>query len=248
MICTTRKNEKAKSKPGHGSRPRQAPATRRVCQAGGPPTVFLIDADEGSQKVVREAVESMNLSCQDHVSGEDFLARYDPSRPGCLVMELRIAGQSGLLLQRDLHSRGCRLPVIFLTAHADMAFAVQAMRSGAIHFLEKPFRHHELWAAVQEAIELDRRRRETEGWWHAFQKRLERLNDIERQILELLGQGQSFHDIAHRLDVCVRTVELHRSQLHKKLDVGSLPQVVELGIVLNWWRGREVLSPGLRTS
>jgi two-component system response regulator TtrR len=197
------------------------------------PVVYAIDGDSDTRQKLCELTETMNLGCETFDSAQDFLDRYDPARSGCVVTELKLPDLSGRQLQQQLRFQGCTSPVIFLTAHPDVSLAVQAMRDGAVHFLEKPFRTHDLWNAIEEAIQQDRRQREIEQELHELQQRTAELNEREYRVLQLLGQGKSNRDIARMMDVCVRTIELHRAHLMKKLNVESLVDAIEIGLLLN---------------
>jgi len=210
------------------------PSAVGPCRSGrmvSEPTVFVVDSDPAACKAVRDLVNTMNLPCEVYSSGQDFLDAYDSSRPGCLVMELRVPGVSGLEIQRRLKSEGILLPVIFLTAHADLSIAVEAMRSGAIHFLEKPFRTLELWGAIQEAIELDQQRRQAVASHAQLNRRLATLNSKERSVLEMLAEGKSSKEIAAVMETSVRTVEGHRARLMQKLGVSSLSELIAIAIL-----------------
>jgi two-component system, LuxR family, response regulator FixJ len=222
------------SRPANGQKAAGADVALLAVAPRTSPVVYVIDADDQSQQKLHSLVQTMNLACEIFSSAREFLDQYDPTRPGCVVMELQLPDISGRQLQQQLRFLGGSTPVIFLTAYPDVSLAVQALRDGAIHFLEKPFRTHDLWTAIDDAIDHDRQRRETEGYLQALQERTCDLNARERCVLRLLGQGKSNQDIARDLDVCQRTVELHRAQLMKKLQIESLVDVIEVGLVLNY--------------
>lgn len=197
------------------------------------PTIFLIDNDEATCQAMRELAGTMNLACDVYSSGQAFLDSLDASRPGCLVMELNLPGIDGLQLQSRLNQMGIGLPMVFLAARTDVPMAVEAMRMGAVHFLQKPFRAHEVWMAVQEAIELDRHRRRMREEQKQFDQCLARLTARQRHVLALLGQGKSSHEIAEVLRVTDRTVELHRAHLMRSLRVASARELVDLAILVH---------------
>lgn len=196
-------------------------------------TVFVLDGDTASCEAVRQLVCTMNLPCEIYNSGQEFLNAYDDSRRGCLITELRVPEVSGMQVQRTLRGRGSRLPVIFLVSRADVSIAVETLRNGAIHFLEKPFRAHELWNAIQEAIDFDQEWREERDCQQALDRRTSGLTTREREVLESLGQGRSSHDIATAMGVSTRTVEMHRARLMQKLEVTSLRELMQIAILLN---------------
>lgn len=194
------------------------------------PTIFVVDGDAASCGEIRNLVDMMNLRCELYASGQEFLDSYTEGRPGCLVSEVRVPGVSGLEIQQRLADQGSLLPVIFIAAHADISIVVEAMRLGAMHFLEKPFRAHELWKAIQEAVECNRQRRELAGRQQELKRRIGLLTRKERQVLVMLDQGKANSEIASELGVCLRTVEIHRAKLVKKLRVSSLRELLEIGI------------------
>lgn len=195
------------------------------------PTVFLIDSDALVCEAVCRLVRTMRLRCEVYSSAEHFLKASVDTRPGCVVLEARIPGISGLQLQRELRSRRVTLPVIFLAADPDVVLAVTAMREGAMHFLEKPFREFELWDTIQEAIALDRERRCGEIESRRVRDAVGQLDASEREVLDLIVEGKSKKTIASELDVCVRTVEIRRRKLMAKLQVESLVGLIEVAII-----------------
>jgi len=205
------------------------------------PTVFVVDADAATRNAVRELAGTMSLRCEAYASGREFMDAYDDSAPGCVVLELKIPGLGGIQIQRLLKARDNDIPVIFLTAQPELSIAVEAMRAGAVHFLEKPFRSHELWNAIQEAIDLDQQRRRTRRWREAIDKRLASLTARESEVLSRMGHGESNRQIASHMGVSVRTVEVHRASLAKKLNVSSLRELLDIAIALS-----TVDAPGSR--
>ena len=193
------------------------------------PTVFLIDADGPTRDAVRDLVYTMNLPCEAYTSGQEFLDAYAPSRPGCVVLEVRIPEVNGLEIQERLTAQGAIIPVVFLTAQATVSIAVRAMRAGAVHFLEKPFREHELWDAIQEAVVLDAERRRSTAERERIDGQLAELTPKERQVLEMLAEGKSKHTIASEVGVSVRTIEIHRNRAMKKLGLSSLIELLLFG-------------------
>lgn len=196
------------------------------------PTVFFCDNDAEAHHQVRRLAGSMNLPFEGFHSGREFLAAYDAMRPGCLLVELRIADIGGLEIQRRLAAMEAPLPVVFLSAHATVPLVVRAMQAGAADFLEKPFSEQEAWEAIQEAIQLDRVRR-----GHLERKRLQRrqlnmLSPKERQVLCLLGEGRSRRSIASELQLSVRTVELARARAMKKLEIDNHAELLRFTILV----------------
>lgn len=195
------------------------------------PIVFVVDPDAGIRDAVRELAHLMNLRCQTFASGEAFLEAHGDSSPGCAILEVRIPGISGLEVQERLAASYPHLTTIFLTGHATVSMAVRAMRAGAVHFLEKPFREHELWDAIQQAVGVSRSRWKN---WHETQTLRERLGQLtvkEREVLKLMAEGRAKRTIASQLNICMRTVEIRRNQLMRKLGITNLAELIHFGIV-----------------
>jgi two-component system response regulator FixJ len=191
------------------------------------PTVCLIDPDEAIRDSIKNLTNLMALDCLAFGSGQEFLDAFDPGRPGCLVMELRVPGVNGLQIQQWLRESGASLPVVFISAAPSVSLAVHAMRAGAVHFLEKPVRENDLWNVIQESIELDQQRRQAQGLQQELSDRIGTLTEKEQAVLELIADGLPKHAIAGELRVSVRTVEHHRTQLMRKLRTNSLAGLMQ---------------------
>jgi FixJ family two-component response regulator len=163
----------------------------------------------------------MHLVCRPFTSGDRFLKEYNPAQPGCLVTEVRIPGVSGIQIQHHLVRTGACLPVIFVTAHATVSVVVRAIQSGAVHFLEKPPSDQELWEAIQEAIRVDQQRRAAKRKREHLKSQLARLSREEREVLQMLPRFKSAREIAGELGVAVRTVELRRARIMRKLELAT---------------------------
>jgi two-component system response regulator FixJ len=192
--------------------------------------VFLIDDDEAVRIAMSRLFESAGLNHRAFSSGNQFLERYSPDLSGCLVLDVRMSGISGLELQRELNAIGSILPIIFMTGHGDLPMAVRAMRLGAIHFLRKPVDESELLDSIEQAFrqefevsERTTRHRDARNLFNA-------LTDRERQTIELVTDGNSNKFIASDLGISERTVEVHRSAAMKKLGVRTLAQLVRLHV------------------
>jgi two-component system response regulator FixJ len=196
------------------------------------PTVFVIDPDGPTRAAVRELASTMDLQCQEYVSGQEFLEVFDPSRAGCAVLEVKVPGITGLQIQEALVRRGATLPVVFLSARPSVSIAVHAMRAGALHFFEKPFREHDLWIAIQEAVQLDEQRRAARLRAGELEERLGTLTEKEYAVLEMIAQGKNKRAIATELGVSVRTIEHHRTQLMRKLKTNSLAGLLHVAMSL----------------
>ncbi len=193
--------------------------------------VFVVDPDQTVCRAIQTLSGTMNLGYQGFASGQDFLGAYRPELTGCVVMELRIPGVSGLQIQDHLLSACSLMPVIFLTGYATVSMAVRAMQAGAVTVLEKPFREFEMWDAIQAAVQLNRHRLAVEARNRRDRHLLEQLTDKERNVLMLLSEGQSKKAIAGQLKICVRTVEVRRSQIMKKLGAANTADLVRFAMV-----------------
>ncbi len=193
-----------------------------------PATVCIVDDDENAVKPIAKVVETIGLKAETYSSAEEFLDKYRPAGPACLVLDVLMPEMSGVALQQRLAEAKIPIPTIVVSAHADVPLAVQAMRNGAINFLEKPFRMQELTDSIQEAIRLDRenwRRREEQ---ENAKNRFHRLSSPERQVLDLLVEGKTNRLISKSLGVSVRTIENRRARIMKKLAVESRTELLEM--------------------
>ena len=193
-----------------------------------PATVFIVDDDEAVCSSLRLLLKSRGIPAASYGSAEDFLAKYDPEQPGCLVLDVRMPGLSGLELQQELNRRGAVIPVIFITGHGDVPMAVEAMQHGAADFLQKPFRDQDLTERIQQALAADCRNRALLREKDAIRARLASLSPREMQVLRLVTLGKSNKVIAGDLGVSQRTVEIHRAHLMEKMAASSLAQLVRM--------------------
>lgn len=193
-----------------------------------PTKVYIVDDDENVVKPIAKVVEAIGLKAETYLSAEDFLDRYEPVGPACLVLDVWMPEMSGVALQERMAEAEIGIPIIMVSAHADVRLAVQVMKNGALNFLEKPFRMQELLESIQEAIRLDRenwRRREEE---ENAQRRIEQLTHPERDVLKLVMAGKTNKMIARELGISVRTVENRRARIMKKLQVESRTELLAL--------------------
>ncbi|MGN2393191.1 response regulator transcription factor [Pelomicrobium sp. G1] len=191
-------------------------------------TVYIVDDDPAVRDAIRCLVESVGLKAETFSSAAEFLNAYRPNMVGCLILDVRMAGMSGLALQEELVRSGSRLPIIIITGHGDIPMAVQAVKRGALDFLEKPFRNQTLLDRINEALKLDAARREQEAQLSHIESRLAMLTAREREVLELLIEGKTSKEIARKLDLSPRTVETHRAHIMEKLGTSSLPELVRV--------------------
>lgn len=191
-----------------------------------PATVFIVDDDEAVRDSIEELVRSVGIPAESHASAVDYLATFDPARAGCLVLDIRMARMSGLALQARLNELGSRIPIVFITGHADVPTAVSALRAGALTFVTKPYREQELLDSINEALARDAEIRREAQAGHGFAKVLGTLTERERQVMDLAVAGLPSKVIAQRLGISHRTVELHRSRVLEKTGVGTMAELI----------------------
>jgi FixJ family two-component response regulator len=192
------------------------------------PIVYIVEDDQALRSLVRVLAESIGVAARAFPSAQKFLEHYDPRQPGCLVLDIFMPGMSGLELQDELNRRGAVIPVVFITGHGDVASAVTAVRHGAFNYLQKPFSNAELIASVRQALELDRRNRQTLAQHDAIRDRLASLTAREREVLELIVRGLASKVMAEEMGLSTRTVELHRSRVMGKMGASSIAQLVRM--------------------
>jgi FixJ family two-component response regulator len=186
-------------------------------------TVLIIDDDSALRASVARLLGSLGLATQQFASILDFLASELPDGPTCLVLDVRLPGQSGLDLQRDLAAANRELPIIFITGHGDIPMSVKAMKGGALEFLTKPFRDQDLLDAIEAGLARDRARRENEKALAALRERFGSLSPREREIMIHVARGRLSKQIAGDIGIAEATVKVHRSRLMRKMSAGSLP-------------------------
>ena len=191
-------------------------------------TVYVVDDDEGVRKSLVLLLRSVGIKPVCHTSGQDFLDSLTPTTEGCLLVDIRMPGMSGLDLQKTLSDRSSILPIIFITGHGDVAMAVRAMRAGAFDFIEKPFRDQDLLDRINEALAFNEARHAEINARVAFAERLALLTAREREIMDRIVSGQANKVIANELSLSERTVEIHRAKVMSKINVHSLAELVAL--------------------
>jgi FixJ family two-component response regulator len=174
----------------------------------------------------------VGLTASTSKSAQEFLASYDPVHPGCLVLDVRMPGMSGIELQQQLNLRGAVIPVIFITGHGDIPMAVEAMQQGAFDFLQKPFRDQDLIDRIQRALEKDRMSRDQLSQRSGIRERRNTLTPREREVLELVTGGKPNKVMAADLGLSQRTVEIHRARVMEKMGASSLAQLVRMALDL----------------
>jgi len=199
-----------------------------MCSQLVKPTVFVVDDDQQMRDSLIALLEVLEFSVHAFGSPGSFHRFYRADMPGCLLLDIRMPRQSGLELYEQLLKEGKRLPVIFITAHADVSTAVAAMKTGAIEFLEKPFDRETLVERLRKALALDAEWRERDARFAEIAERVARLTDRQRETLELIRSGDTNKAIAAKLLLTERAVEMRRSSIMRKLQVRSVAELIDL--------------------
>ncbi|MBK1643291.1 DNA-binding response regulator [Thiocapsa imhoffii] len=195
-------------------------------------TVFVVDDDQAMRTSLQWLIESTGLTVQTYESADVFLARYTPGRPGCLLLDVRMPGMSGLELQAHLARAGYRLPVILITGHGDVAMAVKAMKAGAVDFIEKPFHDEDLLRSIARALDDDKQKRAKHAMRAEIAARLAELTPREHEVMAMVTDGRSNKDIAAALGVSAKTVEAHRARVMEKMRAESLAELVRMALAV----------------
>lgn len=199
-------------------------------------TVFIVDDDEAVRDSLRMLMRAAGLSALTFGTAQEFLHDHLASpQPGCLLLDIRMPGMSGLDLQAELHKRRIRLPIVFLTGHGDVPMAVKALKGGAVDFIQKPLDEHRLVVAVMNALKIGADERaiggisaREDGADEEAGQRLKTLSDRERQVLRRVIDGKKSREIAKELSISIKTVEFHRSNIREKLGVANLQELLRL--------------------
>lgn len=211
------------------------------------PTVFIVDDDPAVCDALQTLLHSVGRTVEIHHGARSFLAAYDPDAPGCLLLDVRMPGMSGLELQAALAAHHIRLPVIVVTAHGDMTVAVRAMKAGALDCLAKPFDHELLLEGVEEAIRLDEASRRTAATRAEVHARLAELSAREREVMTGVVAGKTNRVIAEELGVATKTIDAHRARVMEKTQATSLAELVKLALSADELSGRTgTISPSER--
>jgi FixJ family two-component response regulator len=194
-------------------------------------TVFVVDDNEAMRSSLCWLIESVGLRGEAFASPEEFLAQYYPGRPGCLLLDVRMPGMSGLELQEKLNARDVHLPVIIITGHGDVALAVRAMKAGAVDFIEKPFHDQVLLDCIQRALERDAELRGLQQRRTQVAARMVQLTPREYEVMRMVVQGKPNKEIAATFGVTTKTVEAHRAKVMEKMQARSLASLVRMALV-----------------
>ncbi len=197
------------------------------------PTVFVVDDDEPVRDSIGLLLDTVDMEHESFGSAQEFLDAYDRTRTGCLVLDIRMPGMSGLELQDHLMAENTALPIIFITGHGDIPMAVEAMKKGAVDFIRKPFRDQELLDRIHEALSLEAANRQAVEDLEEIRSRVASLTPREHEVFERVAEGQANKVVAIDLEISERTVEIHRSQVMQKTKARSLADLVKMKISLD---------------
>ncbi len=197
------------------------------------PKVFVVDDDDAVCNSLALLIKSLGIPVITHSSAVDFLAQYDPEQHGCIILDVRMPGMSGLELQDELNLRGAIIPIIFITGHGDVPMAVEAMQHGAADFLQKPFSDRELTGRIHRALATDLSNRARLGEKDRIRAQLVALTPREKEVLRLVTLGKVNKVIASELGISQRTVEIHRAHLMEKMGATSLAQLVRMTMMVD---------------
>jgi len=194
--------------------------------------VFIVDDDDAVRNSLRLLFKTIDIDTETFSSGDEFLYAYDADWQGCIVLDIRMPGTSGLEVQKILEERGNTLPIIFITGHGDVPMAVEAMQRGALDFVQKPFRDQELMDRVSQALAQNQEQRETVAHRREVLDHFKELTPREKEVMECVVKGQANKVIAMDLEVSQRTVEIHRARVMEKMQARSLADLVRMAMLL----------------
>jgi len=190
--------------------------------------VFVVDDDAAIRESLKDLIQSVGLRVERFASAQEFLRAKRPDVPGCLVLDVRLKGSSGLDLQTRMAKAGVEIPIIFMTGHGDIPMTVQAMKAGAVEFLTKPFRDQDLLDAIQQALERDRKAREQRAKIEELHARYRSLTTREREVMTLVVSGLLNKQVAGELGTSEASVKVHRQHVMGKIGAGSLAELVRI--------------------
>ena len=194
------------------------------------PTAYVVDDDESIRTLWRWLMESNGIAVKTFATAAEFIEFYRSGSAGCLVLDLKLPGMSGLELQEYLNGRGIEIPIVFVTGHGDVPAAVSALKGGAVDFIQKPFSHREVLAIIANAFQRDAELRDKRTRRSRIAGRLATLTEREREVLQRIIEGKPNKIIASELDISVKTVEFHRAKVMEKAGVDSVAELVQVAM------------------
>ena len=197
------------------------------------PNVFVVDDDQAMRNSLKWLIESVGMKVETYSTADEFIRNYYPGRAGCLLLDVRMPGMSGLELQEHFLKHQINIPIIIITGHGDVPMAVRAMKSGAVDFIEKPFNDEMLLESIRNALNKDIEQRATQAERAEIATRLANLTPREHEVMEMVTAGKSNKDIAQSLGVSAKTVEAHRSRVMEKMQADSLADLVKMAVTAN---------------
>jgi len=195
-------------------------------------TIYIVDDDDAVRDSLCFLLKTVNLDPTTFTSGDEFLEKYDEEMTGCVLLDIRMPGTSGIEVQKKLQQLNCKLPIIFITGHGDVPMAVEAMQSGAFDFIQKPFRDQELLDRIFQALEAHEADEEEANHQRDIQHRYVSLTPREKEVMEFVVKGAANKVIAIDLGVSQRTVEIHRARVMEKMEARSLAELVRMSMLL----------------
>jgi len=192
------------------------------------PVVFVVDDDKAIRQSLKWLIESVGLKVETYATADEFMNSYYPGRAGCLLLDVRMPGMSGLELQEHFARNHIHIPIIIITGHGDVPMAVRAMKAGAIDFIEKPFNDELLLESIRGALAMDHKQREIQSQRASIATRLAHLTPREHEVMDMVTEGRSNKEIAQELGVSAKTVEAHRARVMEKMEAGSLAELVRM--------------------
>ncbi len=201
--------------------------------AAAEPTVFIVDDDDAVRRFLTNLIESVGLQVEAYASAQEFLDVCEPGQIGCLVLDVRMPGMSGLELQKELSDRAIDIPIIVLTGHGNVQVAVHAMKAGAVDFIEKPFNNEFLLDRIQHAVSESVRSVGERVQRNEITNRAQLLTPREHQVLDLIVAGETNKGIARHLAISEKTIEIHRAKVMRKMRAKSLAELVKMTLRLD---------------
>jgi len=197
------------------------------------PNVFVVDDDQAMRNSLKWLIESVGMMVETYSTADEFIQNYYPGRAGCLLLDVRMPGMSGLELQEHFLKHQINIPIIIITGHGDVPMAVRAMKSGAIDFIEKPFNDELLLESIRNALNMDVEQRAAQAERAEIATRLANLTPREHEVMEMVTAGKANKEIARTLGVSAKTVEAHRSRVMEKMQASSLAELVKMAVAAN---------------